>query len=104
MFLFRVQVEYGLTLRTHSTLGRLAQWPERCSQLGAEEFRLLPCREVSALRDSVVVNQLGISFLGPTPRGLINLVWKGAHGNRDRDVSRIEKAALIFPIETSRRD
>src|ERR1700678_684986 len=42
-------------------------------------------------------NQFGIGFLCPAPRGLIDLVWKSAHGNRDGDT-------LIFPIETGRRD
>src|ERR1700722_2476086 len=85
-------------------LPRLAQRPERCPELLTEEFRLFPRGEVAALRESVVVNQFGIGFLGPGPRGLIDLVWKGAHRNRDLNTSRIEKATLVFPIETSRRD
>src|SRR3989449_7950645 len=50
------------------------------------------------------MNQFGIRFLCPTPRGLIELVRKGAHGNRYRDTFRGEKGELAFPIQTSRRD
>src|ERR1700679_2452301 len=59
---------------------------------------------MSTLRRSVVINQFGIRFLRPAFRGLINLVRKGAYGNRDRDTPWIKKASLIFPIKTSRRD
>ena len=50
------------------------------------------------------MNQFGIGFLCPTPRGCIDLIGKDAHGSRDRDTFRGEKGKLAFPIETSRRD
>src|SRR5438128_9921144 len=49
------------------------------------------------------MDKFGIRALCPTPRGLIELVRKGAHGSRDRDTFRGEKGKLAFPIETSRR-
>src|SRR5437773_10599980 len=50
------------------------------------------------------MDQFGIRARCPTPRGLIELVRKGAHGSRNRDTFRGEKGKLAFPIETSRRD
>src|SRR6266849_5604974 len=87
----------------HPTLS-LAQWSERHANLFREELRLFPRREVSAFRESVVVNQFGIGFLCPAPRGCIDLIGKYAHGSRDRDTFQGEKGKLAFPIETSRRD
>jgi hypothetical protein len=80
----------------------LAQGLERCSELRTEELRLLPGRKVPAFVELVVVDEVGIGPLGPTPRGLIELVRKGAHGHRDRDTFRGEKGQLAFPIQTSR--
>src|ERR1700730_5168675 len=62
-----------------------------------------PCA-LPALRESVVVSQFGIGFLGPAPWGCIDLIGKDAHGSRDRDTFRGEKGKLAFPIETSRGD
>src|ERR1051325_2072322 len=75
-----------------------AQGPERRPELGREELRLLPRREVPAFVDLVVVDELGIRLLGPAPRRLILLAWKDRHGYRDLDAFDVEKAALIFPI------
>src|SRR5438132_7781632 len=83
---------------------RLAERFERGPELGGEELGLLPRREVAALVELVVMDELGIGALRPAPRGRIDLVWKDAHGNRDGDVFRGEKIELAFPIETSRRD
>jgi hypothetical protein len=44
-------------------------------------FRLLPCREVTALVELVVMDQFGISPLRPAPRGWIEFVREDAHGN-----------------------
>src|SRR5262249_51175506 len=72
-----------------------------------EDLRLLPRREVSTLVELVVIDELGIRPLCPTPRGLVDFVWKRAHSHRDGDVFDVEKAYLrgqsVFPIETSRR-
>src|SRR6266513_1216423 len=50
------------------------------------------------------MDELGIRLLRPAPRGLIELLWKGAHRGRDGDVFRGEKRELALPIQTSRRD
>ena len=50
------------------------------------------------------MDELGIRPLCPTPRGLIELVRKDAHGNRDGDVLDVEEGELVFPIETRRRN
>src|SRR3984893_6451641 len=81
-----------------------AQRLERRAKLRREDLRLLPGREVAALVDLVVIDELGIRPLRPAPRGLIELVRKGAHRGRDGDVFRGEKRELALPIETSRRD
>jgi hypothetical protein len=52
----------------------------------------------------VVVDELGVRPLCPTPRNGIDLVWKDAHSNRDADVFRRDNSQLVFPVETSRRD
>ena len=82
----------------------------QCSDLNAarisrdEELRLLPGREVTALVELVVVDELGIRLLRPAPRGLIELVGKGAHGDRDGDALRREEGELALPVEARRRD
>jgi hypothetical protein len=50
------------------------------------------------------MDEVGIGLLCPTPRHLIELVRKDAHGYRDGDALRVEEAELVFPIETSRRN
>jgi len=50
------------------------------------------------------MDEFGIGFLCPTPRALVELVRKGADGNRDSDTFRREEGELVFPIETRRRD
>src|SRR6266700_1830752 len=45
-------------------------------ELGHERLRLLPSGEVATLGERVVMNQLGIRFLGPVLRRLIELVRK----------------------------
>src|SRR6266849_8406100 len=83
---------------------RWTQRPERRSHLRAEELRLFPRREVTALVELVVINELGIRLLCPTPWSCIDLVWKYTHGSRDRHTFRSEKGQLAFPIETSGRN
>src|SRR5215470_4038115 len=82
----------------------LAKWSERGAKLGTEELRLFPRREVTALVDLVVIDELGIGPLSPAARRLILLAGKDAHGHRDGDALGVEKATLVFPIETGRRD
>jgi hypothetical protein len=59
---------------------------------------------VPAFIQLVEVDEVGIRLLRPTPRHLIELVRKDAHGNRDGDALRVEEGQLVFPVETSRRD
>src|SRR5258706_11876789 len=50
------------------------------------------------------MDELGERFLCPTPRSLVELVWKGAHGNRHGDALGGEERKFVFPVQTSRRD
>src|SRR5262245_30410966 len=83
---------------------QLAQRLKRRADFLVKELRLFPGCKVPTLVKAVVVNQVGISFLSPTPWGLVELIRKGAHGNRDGDSFRGEKGQLAFPIQPSRRD
>src|SRR4030095_11868197 len=69
-----------------------------------EELRLCQGREVPALIELVVMDEFGISPLGPTSRGGIDFVREDAHGNRDGDIFDIKKGQVVFPIETSGRN
>jgi hypothetical protein len=57
---------------------------------------------VAALVELVVINQIGICFFSPTPRRLIELVRKDAHGNWKGNFFGITIAGLIYPIEAAR--
>src|SRR5258708_29373736 len=81
-----------------------SQRSERRPHLAREDLRLLPRREVAALVELVVMDEFGKRPLCPTARGLVDLIWKGAHGDRDGDVLDVEKRQLVFPADTSRRD
>ena len=83
---------------------RLAERSKRSTDLFGEELRLFPRRKVPAFLDLVVMDEFGIRPLCPTPRGLILLARKDAHGYRNGDALGVEKAAFIFPVETRRRD
>ena len=84
--------------------GGFPQWPERGSELGREELRLLPGREVPAVGQAVVVEELGVGSFRPALWGRVDLVGKGAHGHRYGDALRGEKGQLAFPVQPSRRD
>src|ERR1700722_6282689 len=60
---------------------------------------------MTALFHLVVVDEIGIGLLCPTPRSWIQLVRKYADGNRDGDAFGIEiaKLAPILPVETGAR-
>jgi hypothetical protein len=45
------------------------------------------------------MDKFEIRTLCPTPRGLIDLAGKDAHGNRDGDVLDVEKRKLVFSID-----
>jgi hypothetical protein len=55
---------------------------------------------VPALVELIVMDEFGIRPLRPTPRGLIELVRKCAHGSRDGNAFDTEKAELVLPVET----
>jgi hypothetical protein len=63
------------------------------SEGGAQEvqkdLRLLPSREVPAFKKPVVMNELGVGSFRPTQRGRIDLVRKGAPGDRYRAHKRL---------------
>src|SRR6266478_862021 len=82
----------------------IVQWYEARAHFFRKELRLFPGREVPAFWEPVVMNELGERILCPTPRGLVELVWKGAHSNRHGDALRGEERKLVFPVKTSRRD
>src|SRR5215203_710011 len=95
----RIQACASATARPSGQL-LLAQRPERRADLVREELRLLPCREVPALLDFVEINEVGVGLFSPAARRLILLPGKDAHGYRNRDPLGVEKATLVFPIET----
>src|SRR5829696_289064 len=77
---------------------------ERRAELGREELRLFPRREVAALFDLVVVDEFRVCPLRPAPRGLVLLAGEHGHRNGNGDALGVEEAALVFPIEARRRD
>lgn len=74
--------------------------------LGREQLWRFPGRKVSAFLELVVIDEVVIRLLRPTPRGLIELVGEDAHGSRDGDVDGSEEARLSFvkrfQVETGR--
>ena len=67
-----------------------------------KQLRLFPGGIVPAFVNLVVIDEVVIRPLCPTPRGLIVLARKHAHGSRDGDVGGIVKVEVKFPIEASR--
>ena len=57
---------------------------------------------MAAFIHAVVIDEIGIGSLGPTSRGFILLAGEDCYGHRDLDTFGVEKAALVFPIETRR--
>src|SRR5262245_32818891 len=78
---------------------RLAQRPERGTQLGTEELRLFPGGEVSAFVDLVVVDEFGIGAFRPAPRRFVLFAREDGYGDRNLDALGVEKSTLVFPIE-----
>src|SRR5688572_31566806 len=67
-----------------------------------KKLRLLPGGEVTALRQLVVMDQLGIGPLRPAPRSRIKLVGEHAHRNRDGDApDGKEWSAPVLPVQTA---
>ena len=90
----------GASSVSHPLVTLFAQRPVSRSEFSTEEFRLFPVREVVALVELVVMDELGIGPLRPTSRSLIELVREHAHGHRDGDVLWGKIVERIFPIET----
>ena len=65
---------------------RLPQGAEARADFFAEEFRLLPGREVPAPVGLVEVDQVVVGPLRPALGRLVNLAWKDRDGSRDGDV------------------
>ena len=59
---------------------------------------------MAALFGSVVIDQLGISLFGPAPLSLILFAGEDRHRHRNGDTLGVEKATLVLPIKTRRRD
>src|SRR5262245_18314356 len=89
--------------KKYTALGS-AQGAEGFAELGGEQLRLLPGREVPALGEPVVVNQVGVGFLGPAARGGVDLVGEDAHGGGERDPLGGEEGELALPVQPRRRD
>src|SRR5262249_46770329 len=75
------------------------QRTERGAYFFREELRLFPCGKVATLIELVVVNQLRVGALRPTPRRLIQLVRKSAHGGGNRNVFAVEKPDILLPVQ-----
>jgi hypothetical protein len=54
--------------------------------------------KVLAFVDLVVIDEIGIRPIDPTPRSLILFAGKYAHGHRNGDALGVEKTSLVFPI------
>src|SRR4051794_16239120 len=83
---------------------RLAKGPECVADLGGEDLRQFPRREVAAPVKLVVVDKFGIGSLCPTARGLVELVRKGADANWNLETFGSEEGKLAFQIQASRGD
>src|SRR5436305_6525615 len=49
------------------------------------------------------MDEIVVGALGPTPRSLVDLLRENANGSRNGDAQVVEKAALEFRVEPSRR-
>src|SRR4051812_38605302 len=99
-----VSVDIFLLQSVRSLLLRWSQRPERRPHLLGEHGRLFPGGKVAAFLEPVVINELWICLFRPAPRGLIELVWKGADAGGDGNVLRREERQFALPVETSRGD
>ena len=81
----------------------LAQRPETRAYLIAQQLRLFPGREVPTRLERVVVDQVPVSPLCPSPRRLVALAGEDTDGNRYGNVLGAEERELVLPVETSRR-
>src|SRR6266705_1439868 len=96
-----VRVRARNAARTRFGLG-LAERSEGRADLGGEELRLLPGCKVVALVDLVEVDELGVGFLSPSARRLVELSREDAYGSRNLGALDVEEAELVLPVETTR--
>src|SRR5262252_6684867 len=87
-----------------SGYGQLAKRPEARADLFGKELRLFPSREMPALIDMVVVDEVGVGSLGPTARRLVLLAGKDAGSHRDGHALGVEEATPVLPVQARRRD
>src|ERR671917_2274946 len=92
------------TQGVHALPQPLAECSKRRSNLLREDLGLFPRREVAALVDRVEVDEVRIRLLRPASRRLVLLAGKDGYGDRHGDALDVEEAALVFPVETRRRD
>ena len=81
----------------------LAKLTERRPQFLHQRVRLLEGGEVTALREPVVVDELGIGSFRPTARSLVEFVREGADGNRGPNADRLEEVNIVFLDAEARR-
>src|SRR5436853_7592764 len=87
----------------------LAKGFERRAQLSGEQFRVLPCREVTAPVSLMKVDQYVEGASRPCLRGSIDLVRKDRDGHRDLNLvcllrSRTDKVQFAaLPVDPRRR-
>src|SRR5262249_9624234 len=81
--------------------------PERGSQLGAEQRRLFPRREVATLVDLVEVDQVAVGAPGPRLRGTVGIVGKYGDGTRQPDFASLLRcrkddaaARAVLPVQS----
>src|SRR5260370_24042036 len=82
----------------------LPQRSEPRAQLWHEEPRLFPGREVPALVEFVVVDELGVRALRPAPRSGTEIIREDAHRDGDGDALRGKEGELVLPVQTGGRD
>src|SRR6202023_347197 len=70
------------------------------AHLFGKELRLFPGSKVPAFVELIVVDQFWIRPLRPTARAQIDLVRKGAYGNRDGNAFDTEIREFAFPVES----
>src|SRR5256885_11444128 len=88
----------------------LTQWTKGGAHLLAEDLRLLPGCEVTALVDLVEVNEVRIDLLGPAARRLEDLAGEDGERHRQRQFrrrlpgrKRSKDALCLLPVESRRR-
>src|SRR3954469_10360230 len=80
------------------------QRTEGGSHLLREDLGLLPRGEVTALVDSVVVEEVRIRLLRPALRSGIELVREDGHSGWELDALDVEERQLALPVEACRGD